>query len=133
MKNRNYNFKIYKIKDNKNIIKNRYNFNYIETFLKDKNNIIYNYEFYYNIYYKKFFYYDQKNKKYKPYYNILKNGSYNKELLKDLKKNKYRLKLNLFEKMENFIIHNMNNNIIRKYTIIKIDNDLLIIEKKYLT
>ena len=133
MKNRNYNFKIYKIKDNKNIIKNRYNYDYIEKFLKNKKNIIYNYEFYYNIGYKKFFYYDQKNKKYKPYYNILKNGSYNKELLKDLKKNKYRLKLNLFEKMENFIIHNMNNNIIKKYTIIKIDNDLLIIEKKYLT
>lgn len=133
MKNKNYEFKIYKIKDNKNIINNRYNYNYIEKFLKNKKNIFYSYICYYNVYYKKFFYYDKKNKKYKNYYQILKNLEYNKFLLKDLKKNKYSFKLNLFEKIENFIIHNMNNNIIRKYTIIKIDNDLLIIEKKYLT
>ncbi len=131
-KYKNYKFSIYKIKQNEQIIKNRFYYDYVEEFIKNNENIIYKYDAYYNKFYKKFFYYDKKSNKYKPYYQIMKHNTKNKYLLEDINKNKYRLKFNNIENIESFIRLNMSSERLRKYTLIRLDNDYFIIYKEFI-
>ena len=124
---KNYEFKIYKIKNNFQI-KNKYNNNYIKNFIENEKNLKYKYEMIYNLKFKKFLYYNNKNKKYSNYfYVMINNENNNNEFKKDLKF--YSLfKSNKIKFIETYIKKNFHY--LNKFNIIKIENEIFIIEKK---
>ena len=62
----------------------------------------------------------------------MKHNTKNKYLLEDINKNKYRLKFNNIENIESFIRLNMSSERLRKYTLIRLDNDYFIIYKEFI-
>ena len=129
---KNYEFNIFKIKKENFNLNEKFNNSYIKNFIKDPENIIYKYECYYNKNYKKMFYYNEKRKKYNNYYYSLKfKKNIENELKKDILKNSSIFSLNKKNIIHYIEIYIKNNfNFLKKYNVLKYENEIFIIEKK---